>query len=115
MSINEFNNTFESPMERKSRALNSFLANIEAEGFDTLQRKFNDKEGKQVIVMSFSILEAIPESIRSIVFPNGDRITLEVTNQDRMVPWDLDDLKKYAQKLEQGLKFVKPRSITPEY
>lgn len=115
MTTRELDNTFENPMERKSRALNSFLANIEAEGFDKLQRKFKDNEGRQIVAMSFSILEAIPQSIRFIVFPNGEKVILEVSNQKREIQWDLDDLKKYAQRLEQGLKITRPRNITPEY
>ncbi len=60
--------------------------------YDKIQESFKD------------LPKALPESIKTLLFPNGSRIDVGDKNDtQRILEWDMTDLKKYTENLGRSI------------
>ena len=92
----------------KARIIKTFL------GAPTVQKlknseQLSDDDYARIVLMGFNLIDAVPESVGKIKLPNGKKFPLDLADPERKVIWDFEDLKKYADTLEQSEVFTRPR------
>jgi hypothetical protein len=90
--------------------IKSFLHNIKETGLG-IKPNWTPEDVIKVKKLADIVIQALPESIKVIKFPNGGQMIFgEKEDKERIVEWDLADIKTFAEHLRKTINFHRLRT-----
>jgi hypothetical protein len=89
----------------KVNSIRNFLGAVTQSRLD-VKTTWSPEEAAKIQFLAREVVPALPESIKSINFPNGGQMIFgEKDDPARIVEWDLKDVQKWAEHLEKHLNY----------